>query len=155
MHGEWELAQARSAPLAFLLFDLDQFKNYNDQRGHLAGDECLREVARRIDGELRKPADTAGRYGGEEFGVVLPGLNLEQAMQVAERIRRVVEKAEMPHAATPEGVVTISVGVASVVPHAGFSAELLIAAADAALYRAKLAGKNRVEAAGTENPEIL
>ncbi|MFT3806360.1 diguanylate cyclase domain-containing protein [Arenimonas sp.] len=150
LHGEWELAQARGTPLSFLLFDLDQFKLYNDQRGHLAGDDCLREVARRIDGELRKPEDTAGRYGGEEFGVVLPGLTLDQAMQVAERIRRVVEKAEMPHAATPEGVVTISVGVASVIPHQGFSAELLIAAADAALYRAKLAGKNRVEAAGVE-----
>ena len=101
MGGHRRPGRLRRAPLSFLLFDLDQFKLYNDQRGHLAGDECLREVARRIDGELRKPADTAGRYGGEEFGVVLPGLDLEQAMQVAERIRRVVEKAEMPHAATP------------------------------------------------------
>ncbi len=73
LHGEWDLAQARGTPLAFVLFDLDSFKAYNDKRGHLAGDDCLREIGRRIDAELHKPDDTAGRYGGEEFGVVLPG----------------------------------------------------------------------------------
>ena len=150
LHGEWELAQARGGPLAFLLFDLDQFKSYNDQRGHLAGDDCLREIGRRIDAELPAPGDTAGRYGGEEFGVVLPGRTLEQAMAVGERIRHAVEAAALAHPGTPQGVVTISVGVASLIPRAGFSAELLIAAADAALYRAKGAGKNRVEAAGPE-----
>jgi diguanylate cyclase (GGDEF)-like protein len=149
LHGEWELAQARGTPLAFVLFDLDSFKAYNDKRGHLAGDDCLREIGRRIDAELHKPDDTAGRYGGEEFGVVLPGQTLEAAMRTAERIRRAVEQADLPHPGTPQGVVTISVGVASMLPRAGFSAELLIAAADAALYRAKAGGKNRVEAASS------
>ena len=124
LHGEWELAQVRGTSLAFVLFDLDQFKAYNDQRGHMAG---------------------------EEFGVVMPGLNLEQAIEQGERIRHAVEKANLSHPATPQGVVTISVGVAAMVPRAGFSAELLIAAADAALYRAKAGGKNRVEAAGSEH----
>ncbi len=151
LHGEWELAQARGTSLAFVLFDLDQFKAYNDQRGHLAGDDCLREIGRRIDAELPDEDATAGRYGGEEFGVVMPGLNLEQAIEQGERIRHAVEKANLSHPATPQGVVTISVGVAAMVPRAGFSAELLIAAADAALYRAKAGGKNRVEAAGSEH----
>ena len=149
LHGEWDLALARGTHLAFVLFDLDSFKAYNDKRGHLAGDDCLREIGRRIDAELHKPNDTAGRYGGEEFGVVLPGQTLAQAMETAERIRRAVEHADLPHPGTPQGVVTISVGVASMLPRAGFSAELLIAAADAALYRAKAGGKNRVEAASS------
>ncbi|MCX7041771.1 MAG: diguanylate cyclase, partial [Gammaproteobacteria bacterium] len=151
LHGEWELAQARGTSLAFVLFDLDQFKAYNDQRGHLAGDDCLREIGRRIDAELPDDDATAGRYGGEEFGVVMPGLNLEQAIEQGERIRLAVENANLSHPATPQGVVTISVGVAALVPRAGYSAELLIAAADAALYRAKAGGKNRVEAAGSEH----
>ena len=150
LHGEWELAQARGTSLAFLLFDLDQFKAYNDQRGHLAGDDCLREVGRRIDAELPGDEATAGRYGGEEFGVVLPGLTLDQAVREGERIRKALEDAALPHPATPQGVVTISVGVAAIVPAHGYSAELLIAAADAALYRAKGAGKNRVEAASID-----
>jgi diguanylate cyclase (GGDEF)-like protein len=150
LHGEWELAQARGVSLAFLLFDLDQFKSYNDQRGHLAGDDCLREVGRRIDAELHKDDATAGRYGGEEFGVVLPGMTLTQAMIEGERIRKALEDAALPHPATPQGVVTISVGVAAMIPRAGYSAELLIAAADAALYRAKGLGKNRVESASID-----
>lgn len=152
LHGEWELSQARGTSLAFLLFDLDQFKAYNDHRGHLAGDDCLRDLGHRIEAELRKPEDTAGRYGGEEFGVVLPGLSLDQAMVVAERIRRAVETAGLSHPTTPQGVVTISVGVAAMQPRPGLSAELLIAAADAALYRAKQTGKNRVEAASPDHP---
>lgn len=147
LHGEWDLAVARDTPLAFLLFDLDQFKAYNDQRGHLAGDDCLREIGRRIDSELLVESATAGRYGGEEFGVVLPGMTMTQAMAEGERIRAAIESAALSHPSTPSGLVTTSVGVASMLPRAGFSAEVLIAAADAALYRAKAAGKNRVEAA--------
>jgi len=150
LHGEWELAQARGTWLAFLLFDLDQFKAYNDHRGHLAGDDCLREVGRRIDALLPGEGAVAGRYGGEEFGVVLPGLTLDQAVREGERIRQALEDAALPHPSTPLGVVTISVGVAAIVPVHGYSAELLIAAADAALYRAKGAGKNRVEAASID-----
>ena len=147
LHGEWELAQARGTWLAFVLFDLDQFKAYNDQRGHLAGDDALREIGRRIDAEVTREGAIAGRYGGEEFGVVLPGLDIAAAALEAERIRRAVERAALPHPATPQGIVTISVGVSAIIPRAGFSAEVLIAAADAALYRAKGAGKNRVESA--------
>ncbi|PZO11033.1 MAG: hypothetical protein DCF27_01380 [Lysobacteraceae bacterium] len=147
LQAEWAIGLARGTPVAFALFDLDEFKAYNDHKGHLAGDEALRVVARRVEAELRKPHDTAGRYGGEEFGVVLPGLELPEAMAVAERVRQAVMHADLPHPGSKLGQVTISIGVAAIVPRGGLSADLLIAAADAALYRAKQAGKNRVEAA--------
>jgi diguanylate cyclase (GGDEF)-like protein len=147
LQAEWAIGLARGTPVAFALFDLDEFKAYNDHKGHLAGDEALRVVARRVEAELRKPHDTAGRYGGEEFGLLLPGLELAEALTVAERVRQAVLHADLPHPGSRLGMVTISIGVAAIVPRAGLSAELLIAAADAALYRAKQAGKNRVEAA--------
>jgi diguanylate cyclase (GGDEF)-like protein len=147
LHAEWAIGLARGTPVAFALFDLDEFKAYNDHKGHLAGDEALRVVARRVEAELRKPHDTAGRYGGEEFGMVLPGLELPEAMAVAERVRQAVLHADLPHPGSRLGTVTISIGVAAIVPRAGLGAELLIAAADAALYRAKQTGKNRVESA--------
>jgi diguanylate cyclase (GGDEF)-like protein len=134
--------------VAFALFDLDEFKAFNDLKGHLAGDDALRLLARRVEAELRKPNDIAGRYGGEEFGVVLPGLDVAAATAVAERVRQAVQHAELTHPGSKAGVVTTSIGVAAMVPRHGMSPELLIAAADAALYRAKQAGKNRVEAAG-------
>ncbi len=149
LHAEWAIGLARGTPVAFALFDLDEFKAYNDLKGHLAGDEALRVVARRVEAELRKPHDTAGRYGGEEFGMVLPGLELPEALAVAERVRQAVLHADLAHPGSRLGTVTISIGVAAIVPRAGLAAELLIAAADAALYRAKQAGKNRVEAAET------
>lgn len=147
LHAEWAIGLARGTPVAFALFDLDEFKAYNDHKGHLAGDEALRVVARRVEAELRKPHDTAGRYGGEEFGLLLPGLEMPAAMAVAERVRQAVLHADLPHPASRLGMVTVSIGVAAIVPRAGLSPELLIAAADAALYRAKQSGKNRVEAA--------
>ena len=145
LEDEWEIGVMRSSQLAFLLFDLDEFKSYNDIYGHLAGDDCLRQIARRIHAELRKSDDSAGRYGGEEFGVVLPGLGLEQALIVAERIRAAVERAGLPHRGSVTGIVTISVGAASCVPTDDDRPDSLIAAADKALYRAKQAGRNRVE----------
>lgn len=149
LQAEWAIGLARGSSVAFALFDLDEFKAYNDLKGHLAGDEALRLVARRVEAELRKPHDTAGRYGGEEFGMVLPGLDLEQAMSVAERVRQAVLHTDLPHPGSKLGLVSVSIGVAAIVPRAGLGPELLIAAADAALYRAKQAGKNRVESADT------
>ncbi|MFY2764634.1 diguanylate cyclase [Arenimonas sp. MALMAid1274] len=149
LQAEWTIGLARGTPVAFALFDLDEFKAYNDHKGHLAGDEALRVVARRVEAELRKPHDTAGRYGGEEFGMVLPGLDLADAMAVAERVRQAVLHTDLPHPGSRLGTVTVSIGVAAIVPRAGLSPDLLVAAADAALYRAKQSGKNRVEAAET------
>jgi diguanylate cyclase (GGDEF)-like protein len=139
-------AERFSHPMSLLMVDLDEFKRVNDLHGHLTGDEVLRRVARILDSE-RRWVDEAARYGGEEFAVALPETDLAGARGVAERIRRRLADERI---ATPQGAaairVTTSIGVASI-PRSASGAEALIAAADAALYEAKRAGKNRVAAA--------
>ena len=127
-----------------VLFDVDHFKQYNDHYGHLAGDEVLRTVARTIADNCRS-GDVAYRYGGEEFLLlVLPEQGPEGALAAVERLRRAVEALAIAHAASPTGVVTISAGIATLVPGEQKSPETLLAEADAALYQAKAAGRNRV-----------
>ncbi len=127
-----------------MLYDIDSFKAYNDHYGHLAGDEVLERVAGVVSGNLRS-GDTAYRYGGEEFLTLLPEQTLKQAKVVAERLRRSVEDLAIPHQlAKPAGIVTISVGLSALLPGEPKSIETLLKEADAALYRAKEAGKNRV-----------
>ncbi len=127
-----------------LLCDIDSFKAYNDHYGHLAGDEVLERVAGVISRNLRS-GDTAYRYGGEEFLTLLPEQTLEQAKVAAERLRRSVEDLAIPHQlAVPAGVVTISVGLAALPPGEPKRVETLLKEADAALYKAKAAGKNRI-----------
>jgi diguanylate cyclase (GGDEF)-like protein len=123
-----------------LILDIDRFKDYNDRYGHLAGDEVLVRLATILRGAVRE-VDLAARYGGEEFVTILPETGLAEAAEVAERIR-----ARLADAALPEGHVTVSVGVAEFPTH-GDSPESLLAAADASLYEAKRAGRNRVVAA--------
>jgi two-component system cell cycle response regulator len=144
-------AQRQNTGIVCLLIDLDRFKQINDQHGHLAGDLALREVAQRIDTQIRG-SDAAARFGGDEFVVLAPSLNAEQAMTLAERIRLAV--SEMPVEVTPNvsHTLTVSIGIASVTPSRDESdvktlAESLLAEADAALYRAKQQGRNRVELA--------
>jgi two-component system cell cycle response regulator len=129
--------------IAIVMLDIDHFKNLNDTYGHMAGDAVLREFTRRIAKSLR-PYDGVGRYGGEEFLVVLPGCDLEPAMKHAERLRALM--ADEPFD-TSEGrhTVTCSLGVASTSSTAAKDMDSLIRAADAALYRAKRNGRNRVE----------
>jgi diguanylate cyclase (GGDEF)-like protein len=140
---------ARSAregnPLAVMMGDLDHFKNVNDTHGHMAGDAVLQEVARRFRSSVRR-YDKIVRYGGEEFLFVLPGCDEAMAAQIAERMRATVEKAPVD---TSEGLirVTISIGVATAAPDGEVDPQALISAADAALYRAKQGGRNRVEIA--------
>lgn len=127
-----------------ILCDIDFFKPYNDTYGHLAGDEVLKKVADVISENLRE-GDTAYRYGGEEFLIILPEQTLESASVAAERLRRSVEELAIPHdAKTPPGVVTISLGLAILSPGEKKLAEELLKEADTALYRAKEAGRNRV-----------
>jgi two-component system chemotaxis response regulator CheY len=131
---------------AVALCDVDFFKAYNDRYGHLAGDDVLRRVAAAISSGLRG-GDAAYRYGGEEFLIVLPEQDAEDADATADRLRRAVEDLGIPHAdGTPRGVVTISAGVA-MSPEAE-DADALLKAADTALYAAKEAGRNRVSRAG-------
>ena len=136
-----------------ILCDIDFFKAYNDHYGHLAGDAVLEKVAGVISENLRS-GDTAYRYGGEEFLVILPGQSLESASVVAERLRRSVEDLAIPHEGkTSPGLLTISVGMASLPPGGSKDAETLLKEADTALYNAKAAGKNRVAFYG-EGEEI-
>lgn len=135
----------RSTPLSFLMIDADSFKDFNDTYGHLTGDQILREVGRLIRENIRE-IDVAGRYGGEEFCVILPDTDREGARFVAERIRQATEKACIK-AYDAEVRITISAGV-STCPLDGVQMEALIDKADWALYRAKKEGRNRVCAFG-------
>jgi len=148
---EWRRCQREGAPLSVVLLDIDEFKKFNDSQGHLAGDECLKRVASVLRDGVRRPADLTARYGGEEFAIVLPNTPAVGALQVAETLRRMIEAAGIAHATSSIApYVTASLGVASCLPDAGKSLAELFAAADAALYSAKSAGKNRcVAAAGS------
>jgi diguanylate cyclase (GGDEF)-like protein len=126
-----------------ILCDVDHFKLYNDRYGHQAGDEVLRAVARALQGNART-GDTAYRYGGEEFLVVLPQQDLDAAVAAANRLRRVIEDLALPHEANPAGVVTVSMGVAAADLGERQRAESLLGEADTALYEAKQSGRNRV-----------
>lgn len=139
---EWARAKRLSSPLALIMLDIDYFKPFNDHYGHPAGDACLREVARVLQGVVRRPTDLLARYGGEEFAIVLP--DTENVTLVAEACRAAVEAAGIQHSLSEvSGVVTISVGVCSRTP-GPTSLDELKEQADAALYRAKDAGRNTV-----------
>jgi diguanylate cyclase (GGDEF)-like protein len=141
------LAETRrsGAPLALCLLDIDRFKSYNDTFGHRAGDHALATVAAAVAGACRA-GDVAARYGGEELAVVLPGTGLSDAVEVAERIRAAVAGAPTEHRP-----VTVSAGVAATA--GDHSAEVLVEAADRALYEAKAAGRDRVVAGRTDAAE--
>ncbi|MDQ3279983.1 MAG: diguanylate cyclase [Acidobacteriota bacterium] len=144
---EWNRACRSGEPLSLILADVDHFKAYNDTYGHQAGDECLRRVATAMQQTISRAGDVVARYGGEEFVVLLPATNAERAAANAERLRAAVIEAGVPHSGSSiADVVTISVGVATVVPTVQLERESLIRAADAALYRAKGEGRNRVVA---------
>ncbi|CAG1009523.1 Phytochrome-like protein cph2 [Burkholderiales bacterium] len=139
--------EARS--LSLLMIDVDFFKRYNDTYGHLAGDECLRQVAEAMAHVTQRASDTLARYGGEEFAILLPATEPAGAVIVAERIRAAVETLALPHARSEVSPkVTVSIGVASLDPTRSSPPTELIAAADAALYAAKMQGRNRVVQAG-------
>ena len=142
--AELSRVQRIGEPVSMLLIDVDNFKRFNDTYGHLDGDTCLREIASIIARAARRPGDFAARYGGEEFAVVLPMISASGAAQVAEVIRRDVLQAAIPHAASATGVVTVSVGVATLRPNMLSTIVDLTAAADSALYRAKAAGRNQI-----------
>lgn len=142
---EWKRAAREGSPMSALLLDIDCFKAFNDTYGHLAGDGCLQDVAREVQIASQRPADLTARYGGEEFAVLLPATRQEGAVIVAERIRRAVEQLNILHKTSEiAGVVTVSAGVATIVPSLDISPLELIYKADKALYQAKRHGRNRV-----------
>jgi diguanylate cyclase (GGDEF)-like protein len=143
LEREFERAQRFGTPLSLIMLDIDNFKQMNDVRGHLAGDAVLHGTAGTIEGLIRE-IDLAARYGGEEFGVLLPQTNLEGAKNLAERLREAVSLRVVMFGEDQINGVTASFGVASG-PRTNADHLDLVARADAALYRAKRAGKNRVE----------
>ncbi len=145
--AEWQRALRDGSPLALLVLDVDLFKAFNDLYGHLVGDECLRSIARIAADTSRRPADAVARLGGEEFAVILPGTPVAGARETAERLRSAVMELALAHEGSAHRVVTVSVGCAAMIPEDGIDATAIFAAADAALYAAKKAGRNRVEAA--------
>jgi diguanylate cyclase (GGDEF)-like protein len=145
---EWRRAVRLGNPLSLLLLDLDRFKEFNDLYGHPAGDECLRRVAGLLRESIQRVSDLVARYGGEEFVVILPNTWLAGATELAERIRSGVQQLAIRHEAAAErDVVTVSLGVACMVPTPASGPSALVEAADAALYRAKRDGRNRVRTA--------
>jgi diguanylate cyclase (GGDEF)-like protein len=144
---EWQRAYREHLNLSLLMIDVDRFKLYNDHYGHPAGDECLRKVASILAQSALRATDLVARYGGEEFAIILPGASLNMASLLAERIRQSVADTRMPHAADPQGILTISAGVATLQPSDDDQFEMitLVERADRALYEAKNRGRDRVE----------
>jgi diguanylate cyclase (GGDEF)-like protein len=149
-HLQEAVSRTRSsdAALTLLIMDVDHFKAYNDRYGHPAGDECLRQVALALQGNLRHPADMVARFGGEEFVVVMQEADEAAAVTAAERLRQAVEALGMGHEGSGcSTVVTVSVGAATMRPHGEAAvADRLLSHADRALYEAKRGGRNQVRA---------
>ncbi|MCO5354265.1 sensor domain-containing diguanylate cyclase [Acidovorax kalamii] len=144
--AEWMRCGRHHLPLAVVLIDIDHFKLYNDHYGHLAGDECLRRVAQLLQGNIRRADEIAARYGGEEFVLLLPDATVADAVTAAQRCMDSLREAALQHPRSPTApIVTLSAGVASMVPRPGAQPDSLVQAADAALYRAKHGGRNRLE----------
>jgi diguanylate cyclase (GGDEF)-like protein len=141
---EFQRAKRSGLPLSLILIDVDFFKRYNDHYGHLAGDECLKNISRLIQACVGRPGDMVARYGGEEIAVVLPNTDEAGARRVAEAIRHDIERAGLPHQGSPLGMITVSAGGATCLgADETCHQERLIELADQALYAAKSAGRNR------------
>jgi diguanylate cyclase (GGDEF)-like protein len=147
----WEHARQSGQDVSLMLLDIDRFKDYNAHHGQAEGDACLRQIAAVLKLRLRRPDDLVARYGGEEFAAVLVGTPVSVAVGAAERIRQGVTALARPHASSPTGHVTVSIGVACMRPNAPHASQSqLIAAADEALHQAKRRGGDQVFAFGTQ-----
>ncbi len=141
---EWLREQREQKPFSVLMIDIDHFKMYNDLYGHLEGDVCLQKVSWALQGALCRPGDLLARYGGEEFVAILPHTDLKGAAELAETFHDRVRGLEIPHQDSPVSkTVTISIGIASVIPNQNLSPSQVIAMADKALYEAKQSGRNK------------
>ncbi|HIQ41525.1 PleD family two-component system response regulator [Ectopseudomonas khazarica] len=142
---EWSRAQRDQSELSLLMIDVDYFKAYNDQHGHVAGDEVLRQVGETLRSSCTRASDLAARYGGEEFAVIMPGTAMGGARLQAEKIRRAVEALGIPHDLPKAGSsISISIGVATIRPSAERAPLSLVIKADEGLYLAKHSGRNQV-----------
>ncbi len=148
---EWKRTKREQQPISLVLFDLDFFKQYNDQYGHLQGDECLRNIAELVSSVINRPGDLFARFGGEEFILLLPNTPESGALKIANQCRELVESLSVPHhKSSISDVVTISVGVCSLVPEKGVTENDMLDLTDQALYCAKDRGRNQVVSANHE-----
>ncbi|WNC94768.1 diguanylate cyclase [Paraburkholderia sp. FT54] len=145
-------AEGRSF-VGIVMVDIDGYKSYNDRYGHQAGDECMRAIAQAIASSAKRPGDIVARYGGDEFALILKETDPDGARVVSERIRQTVESLQIPHVASPAGIVTVSCGVAAQQPDSVGDSLNLVAAADRALYAAKRRGRNQTCVAGADEKD--
>lgn len=143
---EWRGAIRQHAPISLLIADIDDFKQFNDAYGHLAGDECLRKVATALAEAVKRPADMVARFGGEEFAVILPETGANEATLVAERLLGGIRRLGLPHQhSRAASYVTLSFGLVAARPEHGMESAELIEMADRLLYQAKAEGRNRIK----------
>lgn len=142
---EWNRGQRSGTPLAIIMLDIDHFKSFNDLYGHLAGDNCLQCLAQGLAQSARRTGELVARYGGEEFVILLPNTDKHTAFEVAKNIQKMVLSLAVPHTTSFSGIVTVSLGVASLKPSSQQLPVELLRLADGALYRAKSAGRNCVQ----------
>ena len=152
LDSEWRRAQRSGALLSLAMIDVDWFKKYNDHYGHQTGDDCLRSVAQILEAHALRAGDMVARYGGEEFVLIATTVHPDKALQHAQALCHALEKMALPHAESPFGYVTASIGVAVMAPAEGLSPEDLLKQADQALYRAKAQGRNRAVLADIPPP---
>lgn len=146
LKSSWSRSIRQSTSLSLIMIDIDFFKLYNDYYGHQQGDECLKQVALILNMTATRETDLVARYGGEEFGVILPETGLKGALELAENMRNNIDELKMEHKDSKiSDHVTISLGVATAIPEQETKPELLVSAADQALYKAKEEGRNQVK----------
>ena len=141
---EWQQSQQEKTPLSVILCDIDYFKFYNDFYGHQAGDDCLKIVAKTIENSIKKSSNLVARYGGEEFVIILPNTNQEEAKKLAENIKKEIFLQGIPHQKSKvSDLISLSLGIATMIPIENSSPDILINMADQALYQAKKQGRNQ------------
>lgn len=156
LQSEWQRAQRDSEELSLLMVDIDYFKQYNDKYGHLGGDDCLRMVSALMREAVHRPSDLVARYGGEEFAILLPDTPSQGAQHLALKIAAELAQLKYPHASSPlDGFLTLSIGCATCRPKPGCLADMLVATADKALYKAKAMGRNRLMVAAIEDFAVM
>lgn len=146
LEKEWTRALRNQSPLSLIMLDIDYFKQYNDHYGHLQGDDCLQKVGLTLGAMSARAADLIARFGGEEFAILLPDSDKAAALGMAERCRSYIFDLHLPHEMSPlDHVLTISVGVETMVPSRAYTPRHLVDAVDKLLYQAKQKGRNRME----------
>lgn len=152
LNKEWNRSIRSGKSLGLIMLDIDFFKLYNDHYGHQGGDDCLKQVASGLSSAIHRDSDFLARYGGEEFSAILPATDINGAANVAEDMRMAIKNLKIEHAKSKvTDIVSISIGVSAVIPPRDSAPEILIAAADQALYKAKENGRDRVESGEVSN----